>query len=493
MFTDSHLETPRALARQKLSFSRLTIGLILVLALIAAGLGVINALQGPRLSFAEVNPQALITRTAQRLILHANQPLAAVSAETLTISPAATAEVSTDDNSVTLQFTNTLDYHTDYAVSIDVRGAATGAAGQLEFSFTTPDIDVYSLLRATENGETDQGNPDEGGPDEGGPDQVLRHSLAGASSNAVVFEAPKIQEYARLLDRIAVVTLDEENIPALLLTQPSPLPPTIIDTAGASSIRQLHSDDSGTIFGYLRGGGSGTAEGPSSSLFLYDLTDTAGIPEEITGFDGRPLTVLNWVFVPGTTSIVVQGADQQLYLIESATREAPTPLGQHLEMRGFVPDTLTLVVADLLSGSLIDLATGTTTVLDLPEPELLPDRYPGKLLLLDDSRFLELFALIGTDATGGQGGSELVLSGTNGSTTVFSTAPTGGIIRNYCLSPNAEYVAVEVTSSEGRPDYYPGVNGFSASTIVFVRLNDGSSSRSVNGFMPDWCRAEPAL
>jgi hypothetical protein len=469
-------------ARQRLSFSRLTVGLILVLALVATGLGVINAVQGPRLSFAEVNPQALITRTAQRLILHANQPLAALSAEALTISPAAAVEVSSDDNAVTLEFTNTLDYHTEYSVSIDVRGSSTGIAGKLRFSFSTPDIDVYSLLRDTDN--------DAGGQD--APDRVLRHSLAGATSNTVVFEAPKIQEYARLIDRIAVVTLDAENSPALVVTQPSALPPTIVDTAGASSIRQLHSDDSGTIFGYLLGGGSNPADGPSSRLFLYDLTNDAGLPEEITGFNGRPLTVVNWMFVPGTTSIVVQGDDQQLYLIEAATREAPTPLGQHLEIRGFIPDTLQLVVADLLSGSLIDLASGTTTVLDLPEPDLLPDRYPGKLVLLDEDRFLEQFTLIGTDA-GGQGVSELVLSGTDGSSTVFSTSAAGGTIRNYCLSPNGEYLAVEVTSSEGRPDYYPSVNGFSASSIVFVRLGDGSASRSVNGFMPDWCRSEPSL
>ena len=487
MSTDSQPESLRAVARQKLRFSRLTVGLILVLALVATGLGVINAVQGPRLSFGEVNPQALITRTAQRLILHANQPLAAVSADKLTISPTATVEVSTDDNAVTLQFANSLSYHTEYSVSVDVRSASTGIEGKLEFSFTTPDIDVYSLLRDTENSESGQDNSDQDNLD-----QVLRHSLAGANSNSVVFEAPKIQEYARLIDRIAVVTLDEDNAPTLVLTQPSQLPTTVVDTANASVIRQLRSDDSGTIFGYVLGGGLETAEGPSRRLFLYDLTNGTGLPEEITGFGGRPLTVMNWMFVPGTTSIVVQADDQQLYLIEAAAREAPTPLGQHMEMRGFIPDTLQLVVADPLSGSLIDLASGTTTVLDLPEPELLPDRYPGKLVLLDESRFIELFALIGTDTTGGQGGSELVMNGTNGGTTLFSTALTGGTIRNYCLSPNGEYLAVEVTSVEGRPDYYPSVNGFSASTVVFVRLSDGSSSRSVSGFMPDWCRAEPS-
>jgi hypothetical protein len=482
MSTDSQPESLRAAARQKLRFSRLTVGLILVLALVATGLGVINAVQGPRLSFGEVNPQALITRTAQRLILHANQPLAAVSADKLTISPTATVEVSTDDNAVTLQFANSLNYHTEYSVSVDVRSASTGIEGKLEFSFITPDIDVYSLLRDTGNSESGKDNPD----------QVLRHSLAGANSNSVVFEAPKIQEYARLIDRVAVVTLDEENAPSLVLTQPSQLPTTVVDTADASVIRQLRSDDSGTIFGYVLGGGLGTAEGPSRRLFLYDLTNGTGLPEEITGFGGRPLTVMNWMFVPGTTSIVVQADDQQLYLIEAAAREAPTPLGQHMEMRGFIPDTLQLVVADPLSGSLIDLASGTTTVLDLPEPELLPDRYPGKLVLLDESRFIELFALIGTDTTGGQGGSELVMNGKNGTTTLFSTTLTGGTIRNYCLSPNGEYLAVEVTSVEGRPDYYPSVNSFSASTVVFVRLGDGASNRSVNGFMPDWCRVEPS-
>jgi len=465
-----------------LRFRRLSLSLTLVLALVATGLGAINAVQGPRLSSAEVNPQALITRPNQQIILHTNQPITELTADLVSVSPAADWEVSVDQNSILLRFGDALNYATDYTVTIDAQSSSTGIGGFIEFTFTTPDIDVYSLLRDTEE--------DSAGNDQ--PDRVVRHRLVGDLSNEVVFEAPRIQEYVTLGDLLAAITLDPSGSPALVIASPD-AQQIAVDTTDARTIRELHAAPSGLLFGYVVDAVV-SADAPSqNTLFLYELIDGSGVPRPVRGFGGEPLNVMDWMFVPGTTSVIVQGTDQQLYLIDTTTGAEPKPLGQHTELRGFIPGTLQLVVADPLSGSLIDLEAGTTTTLSLPAPEILPDLYPGKLLLLGENRFLELFTAISytpsaTSSAVLKPGSVLFLTDSGNSREIFSTATGAGRIRDFCVSPQGEYAAVEVAAEAGRPDGYPEHPGYTASTIHFVRLSDGSSTRSVNGFMPDWCQ-----
>ena len=204
----------------------------------------------------------------------------------------------------------------------------------------------------------------------------------------------------------------------------------------------------------------------------------------MTGFAQKPLAVMDWMFVPGTTSVVVQDEDLQLYLIDGLEGGDPTPLGGHAEMRGFIPGTLKLVVADPESGSVIDLSAGTTTTLNLPVPEGVPDYYPGKLELLSADSFVLLNS---TYAPGAPSASVLVLTDPDGSRELFRTTSAGSRVRNFCLSPNGEFLAVEVISGEGVPDDYPADSGFSATSIYFVRVDDGTSNRGVNGFLPNWC------
>jgi hypothetical protein len=81
----------------------------------------------------------------------------------------------------------------------------------------------------------------------------------------------------------------------------------------------------------------------------------------------------------------------------------------------------------------------------------------------------------------------LVLTDPDGSRELFRTSSAGSRVRNFCLSPNGEFLAVEVISGEGIPDDYPAESGFSATSIYFVRVDDGTSNRGVNGFLPNWC------
>lgn len=466
----------RARADQRKAFHRVNIGLIVSLAVIAGGLGFANALQAPRLNSAEINTQALTTRDGQRVVLNINQPLSDSSTVRVSVSPDSLTEVAVDENAVTIRFPEMLDYNTNYTITVEAKSAATGIVGLIDYTFVTADVDVYSLLRDT--------RVDEGGQDM--PDKILRNKLSGSTEQVVTFDAPRIQGYVVLRDRLAVITLDPNDQPSLVIASPSDGTETPIDTTGARAIDKLHAADTGDLIGYILDDVSGDTSGLRSVLFLYDLTSDSGVPTPVTGFDGTPLPVMDWMFVPGTTSVVVQGADQQLFLIDTLAGSDPTPLGWHDEMRGFIPGTVKLVVADPLSGSIIDLAAGTTTILDLPEPQIDPGFYPGTLALLAADRYVLLNA---TFATEEPGSSRLVLTDPAGSREVFRTNSVGSRIRNFCVSPNGEFVAAEVISGEGIPDQYPNELGYSATSIYFVRLDDATSNRGVNGFLPNWCRS----
>jgi hypothetical protein len=369
-----------------------------------------------------------------------------------------------------------LDYNTQYTITIEAESAATGIAGRIVYTFVTADVDVYSLLRDTRE--------DKAGQDM--PDKILRNKLSGSAEQVVAFESPRIQGYVVLRDRLAVITLDSSDQPSLIIASPSDGIETPVDTTGARAIDKLQAADTGDLIGYILEDVSGDANGLRSVLFLYDLTSDSGVPTPVTGFDGKPLPVMDWMFVPGTTSVVVQGADQQLFLIDPLAGGDLTPLGWHDEMRGFIPGTVKLVVADPLSGSIIDLAAGTTTILKLPEPQIDPGFYPGSLALLADDRYVLLSV---TYATEESGSSRLVRTDPDGSSEVFRTNSVGSRIRNFCVSPNGEFLAVEVISGEGVPDNYPNELGYSATSIYFVRLDDATSNRGVNGFLPNWCRS----
>ena len=446
------------------------------LAVVAGGLGLANAGQSPRLSSTEINTQALTTRAGQRVVLNINQPLSDSSPVWVSVSPDALTEVAVDENSVTIRFPEMLDYNTQYTITIEAESAATGIAGRIVYTFVTADVDVYSLLRDTRE--------DKAGQDM--PDKILKNKLSGNTEQEVAFEAPRIQGYVVLRDRLGVITLDSSDQPSLIIASPSDGIETPVDTTGARAIDKLQAADTGDLIGYILEDVSGDANGLRSVLFLYDLTSDSGVPTPVTGFDGKPLPVMDWMFVPGTTSVVVQGADQQLFLIDPLAGGDLTPLGWHDEMRGFIPGTVKLVVADPLSGSIIDLAAGTTTILKLPEPQIDPGFYPGSLALLADDRYVLLSV---TYATEESGSSRLVRTDPDGSSEVFRTNSVGSRIRNFCVSPNGEFLAVEVISGEGVPDNYPNELGYSATSIYFVRLDDATSNRGVNGFLPNWCRS----
>jgi hypothetical protein len=467
------IESPRAAAaarrtqRLNRTYRRSVAATVGILGLAVAALGVAGAFRGPHLADASVAAASAIERPGQRLVLQADQAIDPVEASAVQIMPDVPVEVSSDERAITIRFTGMLRSLTEYTVTAAVSGASTGVAGTLQYTFTTPDLDVAVLVRDLE-----------------GPDEVRGRPVSGDTA-VTLFSADRIQEFALLPDGVAAIVLDESGAGGRLLIAPEGEQITQeVRMPGPGRLQQLRASDITDRVGALFT--SDEAGDPDAQLFLYDRLDASAIARPVAGLDGEPLSVLDWRFVPGTPYLVVQAFDQSMLLIDTTTPDAaPVPLGEHAEMRGFLPGTLRLVVADPLSGGTIDLTSGETAPFELPDDGLDEFSYPGKIVVFADDRYVEVVS----HPVPGEGfvlDYEVLGVGPDGAEVIFD--PEAGVpIRDVCLSPNAQYLAVEVQDPEGEPDDYPNVSGRTLSTTYFVDLETGQANRAIAGFASSWC------
>lgn len=435
---------------------------VLVLVLAAGALGTANAVRGPVVRDAVVNTEAVIERTGQRLTIDTDQPIHPVTASHVRVTPHADVDVESDPSRITVRFSGLLRYGEEYLVEVDVEGTATGATSTLQHRFTTPSPDVYTLVRSPDG------------------DRVLRGALDGSEEAAVVADGPHIQEYAVAGDFIVMIgTLDDGSdgiglrAPGDSLTYPLPTP----DAAGYRVLRAATSE---LLVGYLTDEGS--AEGP---LHLVDLEETTWTPRVVTGSSGEPLVVRDWLWVPGTTSLVAQDVDRQLHLVDALSDAAPQLIGTHTELRGFVPGTVQLVVADPTGPSLIDLATGEARALDLPPADIDPDLHPTGFLLTGPESSIEAYS----DLLGPASAPRAVLFEVTaaGARELFRPATPSSRIGAICISPNGQFVATEVIPGGARSDNDPYAPGWEGSTTYYVDAATGESSRGLPGMASNWC------
>ena len=94
------------------SFALVVVGLVIACGVLFA----VSAAQGPRLSSSQADVAA---GALQQVRLVANQPVASVSVDQVTVTPAAPFTVDTNGKVIAVQFTRALAYGTDYTVTVD--------------------------------------------------------------------------------------------------------------------------------------------------------------------------------------------------------------------------------------------------------------------------------------------------------------------------------------------------------------------------------------
>jgi hypothetical protein len=461
-------------------YQRTSLATIAVLAVASAALGVAAVARGPKLDTISVNPAAAISRDGQKLVLHADQPIGEVSSEQVSITPSTAFDVTSSGNDVTVSFPGLLDYATDYRVRVEgVVSASTGLTGALDAAFETPDVPVYTLLRQGGAAARDPGQPE---------DQVLRSGLAaGAEARSdVVFQAPHIAEYAVTDLALAAVVADDDGRASLRIAPDGAAPFTVHTPTGAR-LQHLKASPTARLFGFsVNGGADASGREYQNTVFVFDPLSPSGRAEEVTGFGGAPLQLVAWDFVPGTSSLVAQGTDQQLYLIDPLSGGDPTPLGRHVEMRGFLPGERQLVVADGESVSTIDLSSGAVVALPQSQPAVDPAYYPKKIVTLGDGVTIRQFDDVDYASASPVVGSVILQADGAGTRELYRSTTPGSRVRDFCVSPNGQYLAVETIPAGSVNDGY-ALSAYSGMTTYFVDIGDGTIRRGVPGFLPDWC------
>jgi hypothetical protein len=224
------------------------------------------------------------------------------------------------------------------------------------------------------------------------------------------------------------------------------------------------------------------------TLFTLDVSGEAAAPEPVLGLDGSPMRVMDWRFVPGTTSLVVQDVDGALFVADALGLAPPTPLGSAAEVRGFVPGTRLLIVADPDRGRIIDLETGEERPNDLPVAELPDQAYPGAVTQLDaEGRHLVSVLLLGEDDAG-EASSESLLAMVDdaGTTLSYATGPSSQLLE-YCVAPNGRVAAVETVGLDARADGYPVDQSYVDRLTTVIDLATGDVLLTQPGGSSDWC------
>ena len=439
---------------------------IIALAATVAAL-VVYALQGPRVRGAAVDVVRAVQVPEVSLRIESDRPLADVTADQVQVTPDTSVSVTTTGSLVTVVFDTALRYSTDYEVVVrDVRGAARPSSSTWRYEFRTPDGSMAYLDRA------EPGQPDrimEASPDSEPPWQL--------------YAAPGIDVFVPIGSTFVTVGSDDQGVGRMDLVQPV--------TGDRQRLVTPESTAIDTVFTPAVGA---TVLFTASSLDDgdYDRTlfrvDTAGAPraEPVVGLDGQPLRVTKAFAVPGSDTVVAWVDEVRVVQIDLQTVLVLPIAEEAQELWGVSGGGNQVVMVDIGGSVAIELET-------LAEQRLQPgtlgtrDVFEGQLHLLADGRRIQT-VVVGNDR--GTDFTSLVAldDGEGRQQPLYRTPDDRGSIGRFVVSPNDQFVAIEIT-----PDRRAVVDDARAiepraQTVmtVVVDIDSGEVVRSVEGFWPVW-------
>jgi hypothetical protein len=455
----SHTSTDGGGFRRALA---LTVAALVLLCAVFLTLGY---LQGPKLSSAQVDTRGVVEQSGQQLRLFANQPVAQITPDQVTITPATRFSVSTEGDLIAVQFDSRLDYATDYRVTVEgVTSVYLAQPASLSFEFTTDSPTLYYLDR----GET--------------TDDIVTTGLSG-SDRTVVYSATRIQDFAVLDDFLAVVTLGDDNTSTLTFvnTDTSVVEPVRLPDIG--SISGLDASAAGNTVGFaLTSAAGGVGQKNNSTLYTIDLAAGRTVTP-VVGISGDPVDVLGWQFLPGSASLLALTFDRDLLLVDAVG--AVSPLGRFMGLDKVSPDGLSVTMTDSLGEVSLSLETGDIVRLE-------PSDIEGNRAFLGATAVLpsgdRVQKVVVPDPTGRRFTSLLVYDDGASARILYQTPGGAGSISDFTVSPNGQYVAVETVpdaAASVSDGYYFDARPTSVTTVI-VDVETGAQTRSVEGFALHW-------
>lgn len=440
---------------------RRTVGVVVAaLLLLVTGLTVANSAQGPRLVHAEIDLASAVERSGQRLLLQLDQLSTVLPDRSVVVEPAVPVVVEVERSVVSVQFREVLRNDTTYRVSLPLESGVTGTRSTLTHTFTTPPASLYVLR-----------TPDPAA----GADApvVVERVTAGRSAPEPVLEEPGLQELAVAEPHLGVLTAAEDGTSALAVRPlDGSTPPQVVATGHLS---QLRSSGPAGVLGYLV---TDQVEGAELNPVHLQLVRPGSGAEPTTalGLDGEPLQVVDWLFVPGTTAVVVQDAESTLFLVDPLGDQPVQALGTHAQLRGFGRGAVLVVEDGEAEYTRVDLAAGRAA--RVPEPDVGDGLLTALLPLDGPDRYVGIRVGAGADA--GAGSSLVQLDG--GRVRTVHTPGPSASVNELCLSPNAQYAALSLFDDLGGPDQTGSLR------TAVVEISTGDVVLDTPGAAADWCR-----
>ncbi|GEP47432.1 hypothetical protein FVP74_00965 [Microbacterium saccharophilum] len=465
--------TRRSQARQRRSRAFTTSFAVVIGVLAAVGLGgaALTTAQGPRITQVQIDAEAAVAASGSRILFTTTQSLAEVTAEQVTVSPAADFTVDTAGRTVGVRFALPLWDATEYTVTIsDVAGIGGGPAATITETFTTPPLEVYLLQR----GE--------------GEDTVFRTGLAGDAA-VPVFTAPHIEDFRATSGHLVIATRDDEDLSELIVTALDGSDPRTLPLPGDGMVTNLQSADRGDLIGYtFTDADIGPNGGRESVLHTASLgagrADDDPTPITIEGGDYR---VEDWRFVPGTDSVLLLTFDGALTLASAAGGE-PVALGNAVVIHGIARGSTQALVERIDGLARIDLATADEeplagTAPDLGQPGAVTPLPGGTGETLRVLAHLDGFTVISTDVA--------VVDADGSARTVFTVPPEDTLLQT-CVSPSGRYAALLVAPDmvDNPYDGYALPLPTRLETHVIALAGDAPDNEIValSGFDISWCQ-----
>jgi hypothetical protein len=454
------------------SYGRIVAVTVVVLVVIAAGMGVAGSRQAPRVGAAQLDEAYAVENTGSQLVLAPNQPMQAGKLRVST-TPVTGATVRKHDGKVVVTFAQALHYDTDYDVTVGpVTGRYTGARGSLHYRFRTPSPTLFTLVRS-------------GTLDDGKPDRIVQ---VEGSIERTVFRAGVILEYADAGTSLIASTYDRGVNRLVRIDDDGRVHPAYrLDVPAQKPIFGLRADPRTGLFGYITPPHGEETE----RLYVRDVADPYVGRTPVKATDGTPIEVLDWMLIPGTREAVVQDTSGRIFMTNPDKPDAkPTPLGTYGRISGFVPSTTVLTLPDNNSSGirLLDPLHGISRTVprqDLPAED--SGAYALQQLSLDESGRAVVVEWSPGD---GEGSYRIAVIGHGKPRYLLASEPGKADNVSICLAPDGGHVAIVVQPSHGTDDGYP-VQPSRGDVMTYFADTGGGAVHEAPGAQPQWCSSGP--
>lgn len=446
--------------RQRLRFG----AVVVVLAVVCALFGVLSNLQGPKLTETRIDTEAAVAQPGQQLRMFANQVVAHVDADQVVVSPAAPHTVSTSGDVIAVRFTDRLRYGTDYTVTVTgVSSVYQARASELSTTFGTAAAETWRIVHGVD----------------GSDDRIERAPLTGGADRTVVYQAPRIQAFEVFDTAVAVVTDDGTTSTLSLVAfdgvavEDLPLPD------GPGLITRFGADRTSTTLAF-----SWRPQGAETdALYAMPLQgERAATP--VQSLAGQPLTALDWFFVPGRATVVVQSTDESVAAYDLTGVAPPRPYGTFVSLQGVALDGGTIVAATAVESSRIDLETGEQTAIPFSAVEG-GTPFRGELVAIGETTYVQQVAIPTSDGAAYR--NLIVVDDEKEARSLYEPSTAATTIEGFSVSPNGQYLAVETADATAETDFTYTIDPVPATvTTTVVDIASGGVVASFSGHSAAW-------